>query len=228
MRWQTVFWGVTLGGLTLALALVGLYNAVDRQADEDEARPVDVILVLGSQVRADGQPSNSLRSRTLRAIDLYKAGYAPALFLTGGEGRFPPAEAEVMRRLAVAAGVPEAALVLDTTATSTQESMLNAARAAEAHGWRSALVVSDPFHMLRARQMARDVGLEAYGAPAFDSRLYTVDRLRRFYTLRESLALVWYYTVGRLGMTDGLETTLRGLDRARFAPARHTAQDQGA
>ncbi len=210
--------GVTLGGLTLALTLVGLYKAVDRQAEEDEARPADVIIVLGSQVRADGQPSNSLRSRIERGIELYHAGYAPTLFLTGGLGRFPPTEAEAMRRVALAAGVPDSALVLDTGATSTQESMLTAAREAQARGWRTALVVSDPFHMLRARQMARDVGFAAYGAPAYDSHLYTIDRLRRFYTLRETLALVWYYTVGRLGMTEGIEQTVRGLDPVSFLP----------
>lgn len=224
MRLRTIVAGMALSGLTLALALVGLYDAVDRQAEEDEARPADVIIVLGSQVRADGEPSNSLRSRIERGIQLYQAGYAPTLFLTGGLGRFPPAEAEAMRRVALAAGVPDSALVLDTTATSTQESMLTAAREAQGRGWRTALVVSDPFHMLRARQMARDVGFEAYGAPAYDSRLYTVDRLRRFYTFRETLALVWYYTVGRLSMTDRLEVALRGLERTRFATARHGAQ----
>lgn len=218
MRLRTMIVGVTLGGLTLALTLVGLYKAVDRQAEEDEARPADVIIVLGSQVRADGQPSNSLRSRIERGIELYHAGYAPTLFLTGGLGRFPPTEAEAMRRVALAAGVPDSALVLDTGATSTQESMLTAAREAQARGWRTALVVSDPFHMLRARQMARDVGFAAYGAPAYDSHLYTIDRLRRFYTLRETLALVWYYTVGRLGMTEGIEQTVRGLDPVSFLP----------
>lgn len=224
MRLRTIFLGATLGGLTLALTLVGLYKAVDRQAEEDEARAADVIIVLGSQVRADGQPSNSLRSRIERGVELYQAGYAPTLFLTGGVGRFPPAEAEAMRRVALAAAIPDSALVLDTAATSTQESMLTAAREAQARGWRTALVVSDPFHMLRARQMARDVGFDAYGAPTYDSRLYTVDRLRRFYTLRETLALVWYYTVGRLGMTEGIERVARGLERTRFAGVRHAAQ----
>ncbi len=226
VRLRTILVGVTLGGLTLALTVAGLYKAVDRQAEEDEAQPADVIIVLGSQVRADGQPSNSLRSRVERGIELYQAGYAPTLFLTGGLGRFPPAEAEAMRRVALAAGVPDSALVLDTGATSTQESMLTAAREAQARGWRTALVVSDPFHMLRARQMARDVGFAAYGAPAYDSRLYTIDRLRRFYTLRETLALVWYYTVGRLGMTEGIEKAARRLERTRFAAVRHAAQGQ--
>ena len=217
-------WGGLAGGLSVVLALVGLYQAVDRQAERDETRPADVIIVLGSQVRADGEPSNSLRSRTLRGIQLYQEGYAPRLFLTGGVGRFPPAEAQVMRRLALQAGVPDSALVLDEAATSTQESIATAARLARERGWRTALIVSDPFHIYRARQMARDAGLDAYGAPAYQSHLYTVERLRRYYTARESFALLWYYTLGRLTMTNSLTVALRDLERLRFGPTRHALQ----
>ena len=196
-----------MSNVLLALALVagvlaaarGVYTAVERQATRDETRPADVIVVLGSGVRPDGRASSSLRARTLHAIALYKAGHAPALFLTGGVGRFGPSEASVMRDLALAAGVPESALVLDETATSTQQSVDNAARVARVRGWRTVLVVSEPFHMLRARRMARDAGLDAYASPAVDSPLHRIERLRRWYTLRETGALFWYFTAGQLG-----------------------------
>ena len=203
-------------GASLAVvvaAVVALYAAVDRQAERDETRPADVIIVLGSQVRADGTPSGSLRARTQHAIDLYKAGYAPTLFLTGGLGRFPPAEADVMRRLALDAGVPDSALVLDDKATSTQQSLETAARIAPGKSWRTALIVSDPFHMLRSLQMAHDLGLEAYGSPAYRSTLYTVDRLRRYYTLREAFALMWYYTLGRLGVPFVVQRSFQSIER---------------
>ena len=129
-----------------------------------------------------------------------------------------------MRRLALQAGVPDGALVLDETATSTQESIETAARLARERGWRTALIVSDPFHIYRARQMARDAGLDAYGAPAYQSHLYTIDRLRRYYTARESFALLWYYTLGRLTMTNSLTVMLRDLERLRFGPSRHVLQ----
>ncbi len=193
---------VTLGALVLLLALaatfVALTRAVERQAAVDETRAADVAIVLGAAVERGGRPSPSLRVRTQHAIELYRAGQVKALFLTGGLGRNAPSEAEVMRRLAVAAGVPEAALVLDETATSTQESMAAARAEAERRGWQTALVVSEPFHMLRARQMARDVGLEAYASPAMDSRIQRNERLRRFYTAREAAALLFYLTLGRV------------------------------
>lgn len=213
MRWRYLLLAGLTGAATLTLLLVALYTAVDRQARVDEARPADVIVVLGSQVRPNGVPSNSLYARTMRGVELYKAGYAPTLFLTGGLGRFPPSEAEVMRRLAVGADVPESALILDEAATSTQESMLTLAREAERRGWRTVLVVSDPFHMLRARQMARDVGLDAYAAPAFSSPLHTIERLRRFYTAREVVALLWYFTVGRFQAALPAQDALRRFER---------------
>ncbi|MFN8481631.1 MAG: YdcF family protein [Anaerolineae bacterium] len=215
MRRGVVWLFAALSGFLalLAAAVVALYSAVDRQAEQDETRPADVIIVLGSQVRAGGLPSGSLRARTQHAIDLYKAGYAPTLLLTGGLGYYPPAEADVMRTLALDAGVPESALVLDDRATSTQESLETAARIAPSRGWRTALIVSDPFHMLRSLQMARDLGLDAYGSPAYRSTLYTVDRLRRYYTLREAFALVWYYTLGRHGVPFIVQRSFQAIER---------------
>jgi uncharacterized SAM-binding protein YcdF (DUF218 family) len=191
--------------LALALVLVAgagafflLYEQVERAGAVDETRPADVAIVLGAAVERGGRPSPSLRVRTQHAIELYRAGRVKTLFFTGGLGRNAPTEAEAMRRLALAAGVPDTALVLDETATSTQESINAALREARARGWETVLVVTEPFHTLRARQMARDAGLDAYASPAPGSAIQRIERLRRFYTAREAAALVWYFTLGRL------------------------------
>lgn len=177
-----------LGGLTYT------YHLVDKRATLDEARPADVIIVLGSAVWPGGRPSPSLRARMRHAVSLYRAGYAEYLILTGGEGKWPPSEAEVMRNLAEEEGIPQEALFLDESAENTFSSMKNAKAIMYERGWKSAIVVSDPFHMLRVSIMAEDLGIEAYCSPAFDSPTYTIPRLRRFYTLRESIALLWYWT----------------------------------
>ena len=184
--------------VALAVALATLYGSVERQAAVDETRPADVAIVLGAAVERGGRPSPSLRSRTQHAIELYRAGRVKTLFLTGGLGRNAPSEAEAMRRLALAGGVPDTAIVLDETATSTQQSIAAAAREARARGWETALVVSEPFHMRRARQMARDAGLDAYASPSTGSAIQRIERLRRYYTARESAALLWYFTLGKL------------------------------
>jgi uncharacterized SAM-binding protein YcdF (DUF218 family) len=181
----------------VAVAFVITYRVIDQRSARDEARPADVILVLGSAVWPNEQPSPSLRARTERAIELYQEGYAPYLLLSGGLGRWPPEEAEVMRRLAQAAGVPAEALILDKEAHSTWESMTKVREIMDEEGWETAIVVSDPFHMTRALLMAQDLGIAAYGSPALNSPTYTLPARRLFYTSREVLA-VWWYLVQRL------------------------------
>jgi uncharacterized SAM-binding protein YcdF (DUF218 family) len=193
--------GYLLGLLLALLLFVAVcfaltYWSIDQRSARSDLRQADVILVLGSAVWPNEQPSPSLRARTERAIELYQEGYAPYLLLSGGLGRYPPEEAEVMRRLVVAAGLPEQALILDQEARSTQESIANARATLKEEGWQTALIVSDPFHIQRALLMADDAGFEAYGVPALHSPTYTIPSRRVFYTAREVLAL-WYYLLQR-------------------------------
>jgi vancomycin permeability regulator SanA len=190
--------GLALGLTTVMICFVVTYRLIDEQSGRDETRSADVVIVLGSAVWPNEQPSPSLRARTEKAVELYRDGCASALILSGGLGRYPPEEAEVMRRLAAEAGIPRDALILDREAHSTWESLLRAGEIMQEREWRSALIVSDPFHMKRSLLMARDIGLVAYGSPALDSPTYTVPARRVYYTSREVLAL-WWYLVGRVG-----------------------------
>lgn len=187
-----------------------LYLRVEARAQWDAARPADAIIVLGSAVWSGERPGPSLAARTRHAIALYKAGYAPHLIFSGGLGRFPPSEAEAMRRLATSAGVPADAIVLEDQSHSTEENLANSKALMDAHGWHSALIVSDPFHLLRAETMAHDLGIEAYGSGASDSPSYTQAPWRIWYTTRESVALVWYYGTRVFGEPTWLYGILKG------------------
>lgn len=92
------------------------------------------------------------------ATALYHAGVAPRLLLSGG-GPHALAEAEVMRRLAVAASVPEEALLLETASANTVENALECARLLAAAQPGAVLLVTDAAHALRARVLFRMVGL---------------------------------------------------------------------
>lgn len=152
----------------------------------------DVIIVLGAAVWPDG-PSPALRARVDRAVELYNDGRAGALIMSGGLGRWPPAEAEVMAATAVSRGVPESVIALEPDSTNTVENLSYSRDIMRECGWETAFLVSDPFHMKRALIIARDVGVEAYPAPAVDSVLWQNDELRRYYTWREVAALTGYY-----------------------------------
>ncbi|HEX7593637.1 MAG TPA: YdcF family protein, partial [Anaerolineae bacterium] len=206
-RWFVV---PMIAPLLFLAVLLFLYQQVDARAKIDGARRTDAIIVLGSAVWQGERASPSLYARTQHAIALYRAGYAPALILCGGLGGNPPSEAEVMRRLAASAGVPADALLLDDQSHSTEENLANAKALMDARGWHSALIVSDPFHLLRAELIARDLGIDAYGSGASDSPTYTAPQLHAWYTAREAVALVWYYTTRVVGEPAWLYGLLKG------------------
>jgi uncharacterized SAM-binding protein YcdF (DUF218 family) len=107
------------------------------------ARLADAIVVLGCR-------GSALARRVDRAIQLYREGAAPLLVLSGG-GTGPVPEAEYMRRIAIAGGIPEEALLLDAVSHNTIENARETARLMAARGLRSVLLVSDRTHLPRAR-----------------------------------------------------------------------------
>ena len=79
----------------------------------------DAAIVLGASVGPDGRPSPALLRRVARGVALYHAGQAGRLLMSGGVGRHPPAEADVMRDLAVQAGVPAACVLTELRSRTT-------------------------------------------------------------------------------------------------------------
>ncbi|MCH6587227.1 MAG: YdcF family protein [Proteobacteria bacterium] len=156
----------------------------------------DVIVVLGAAVGAGGGPSAALRRRVAEGVRRLEAGAAPVLLLSGGKGSAKgggrPSEAEVMRDLALAAGVAEERLVLETDSRSTLENARCSARIMRARGWTKALVVTDAVHLPRALLAFRALGIDAKGAAvmggARDQPLWTWP----VHLAREALAFLWY------------------------------------
>ena len=120
------------------------------------ARSADAIVVLGCRGSA------GLTRRLDRGIDLFRKGAAPLLLLSGGgTGRVP--EAEIMRRMALARGVPDPALLVEPGSRDTVENAWGAARLLRSQGRRSVLLVSDRAHLPRAALLFRLAGLRVAG-----------------------------------------------------------------
>jgi uncharacterized SAM-binding protein YcdF (DUF218 family) len=122
----------------------------------------DAIVVLGCRGPA------ALARRLDRGVRLFQAGVAPLLVLSGG-GAGPVAEAEQMRQAAVASGVPEAALLIDRESRNTLENARNTARLLRSKRLRSVVLVSDWFHLPRARLLFQFAGLEVAAVAAGSS-----------------------------------------------------------
>ena len=176
--------------LLLVLCLWGAaLVAVVVYGRRDEARPADAIVVLGA-AQYDGRPSPVLRARLDHAIQLYRADLAPYLILTGGVGVGDTiSEAEVGKRYAMHAGVPSQRILIEPAGVSSDQSMRTVKRLMEGKQLTSALLVSDPFHMLRLHVLAAQLGIQAHSSPTRTSpiRLESPEEWR--HVVRESLIL---------------------------------------
>ena len=142
---------------------------------------MDCILVLGCGVRNDGTPSHMLEDRLRRGVELYKAGAAPKILMSGDHGRTNYDEVNTMKGYAIDAGVPSEDVFMDHAGFSTYESMY---RAQDIFCAEKILIVSQEYHLHRAIYLARALGLEAYGVAA-DYRTYSGQLYR---DIREILA----------------------------------------
>jgi uncharacterized SAM-binding protein YcdF (DUF218 family) len=109
----------------------------------------DAIIVLGSQADSDGNPTPRMLSRVSEAVREYERGAAPHLILTGGPTHRGFIEAQVMARAAEAEGIPPSAIVLEPAAMDTIENACFSAHIMRLHGWHSAEIISNAYHLPR-------------------------------------------------------------------------------
>ena len=156
-------------------------------SSRDETRPAQAIVVLGAAQYA-GKPSPVLRARLDHALELWNRHLASLLILTGGTGSGDTtSEAAVGRTYARKHGVPDSAILVETEGRTTSESMRAVAGMLEVRGLQSALLVSDPFHMLRLRILARRFGFTPYTSPTQTSPISPNREERWKYIFSESL-----------------------------------------
>ena len=161
----------SIGILSLALlALLGAYLAVvageiHRQSTIEEARPADVIVVLGA-AEYRGRPSPVFKARLDHALELYRRGLAPRVLTSGGAGGDPVfTEGGVGRSYLVGNGVPSEAIIVEPEAETTVQSMSAVAEIMRRMGLKTCILVSDGYHIFRAKQMLATQGFSVYGSP---------------------------------------------------------------
>lgn len=153
-----------IAALVVVIWLVALAGVIVR-GRLDEARPAAAIVVLGA-AQYEGRPSPVLRARLDHAIALFKRGLAPELILTGGTGTGDTtSEAAVGRRYAVRRGVPQNAITIESRGLTTSQSLNAVALIMRSKPDPTAILVSDPFHMLRLSILARRLGMTPLTSP---------------------------------------------------------------
>ena len=176
---------ILLGGCAVFAANAYVKNtAKDRIITAEQAAnltDMDCILVLGCKVKDDGNPSHMLEDRLRRGVELYKAGTAPKLLMSGDHGQDEYNEVGTMKKYAVDAGIPSSDVFMDHAGFSTYESLY---RAKEVFGVKKVIIVTQEYHLYRALYIAEQLGIEAYGVAA-DYRTYSGQTSR---DIREILA----------------------------------------
>ena len=145
--------------LNFAVVLSSQKNITDR-----ENAGAEVIIVLGCGVKPDGSPSDMLRDRLLTAVDLYKNGAGKKLLLSGDSKNAEKYdEVGTMKRVCLSLGVPEEDIMTDTLGLSTFESI---DRAKKIYEIKSAIIVTQKYHLYRAIYIAKSRGISTVGVSA--------------------------------------------------------------
>lgn len=156
----------------------------------DDIHLADVAIVLGNTVERDGRPSARLQARLDKAVELYRAGLFRHVIVSGGVGAEGFNEAEVMKSYLVSQGVPEGSIIVDGEGLTTSLTARNAARVMKEREWRSALVISQYFHIPRTR-----LAVESYGVRPVYSAHAEYFELRDVYSIaREVVGYGAYLT----------------------------------
>ncbi|MBX7113184.1 MAG: YdcF family protein [Myxococcaceae bacterium] len=150
----------------------------------------DAIVVLGAKVSATGEACLSLRFRVAHAVMLFHAQAAPLLVFSGGAPKGRPSEASVARALAVAEKVSPAACLCEERSRSTHENARFTARLLADRPVKKILLVTDGYHMPRARWLFTRAGFEVVPAPSPRPWNTRSAPSRTWWRMRELAALV--------------------------------------
>ena len=149
----------------LAVKISEVASEIQQQSVIDEAQPADAIIVLGA-AEYRGKPSPVLEARLNHALFLYLKRMAPRIITTGGAGGDPVfTEGSVGRAYLTERGVPAEAIVVEREAESTAQSVAAVAEIMRRMNLKSAIVVSDGYHIFRVKKMLESSGLKVYGSP---------------------------------------------------------------
>lgn len=198
MNFFRTTWRYLLRGIALSvLCVLGLLGFCAWQvyfyAKPQPEMRADVAIVLGAAAWGE-KPSPVFRERINHALGLYQSHHVQKLIFTGGTPKTGyPSEAEVARKFAIKQGINSDDIAFETTSKDTFQNLVNARELMRRHKWQTAVLVSDPYHMARARAIARDLGLNVALSPTPTSRFLQADKeTQQKFFLQETYALFVY------------------------------------
>jgi uncharacterized SAM-binding protein YcdF (DUF218 family) len=210
-------WGLRLGIAVLAVTVAAVLYFSDANLrryglGHGLAEPVDAVLVLGGGVDPDAVPAYSSRRRVAAAVWLLDQGLTRKLIFLGGPLELPPelSGGSLMRAHAIALGAPAEALLAETRSRSTFENLRFGFAIAERQGFDRLALLTDAFHLERARYLAAYFGRPGIGLVAADGLQYDDPAARVWSILREALA--WWYNLGKVAAWEAMDHAGFGVE----------------
>ena len=181
-----------LFGALILYVWCGIHSAVTAwhglQSGETTA---DFAVVFGAFVKKNGEPGYNLRRRLAKAVELYARGDVPYLLVSGGAGEGIRNEGRAMHRMLRELAVPDSAIIVDTTAANTFETARITRRIMDERGFRSAVIVTSYYHILRCR-----LALSRFGVTNLRTAYATISHEKRHPTLFFRPGMWWHEFAG--------------------------------
>jgi vancomycin permeability regulator SanA len=176
---------IALIALFIARAIIIIYEGLS-----DEIEQADVALIPGNKIENDGQPSQRLKAGLDGGIKIYRQGLVKKLIVSGGTGEEGFNEADVMKEYLISRKIPANDIIADYLGYTTYESAINCRRIMKAYNYKSVLIISQYFHISRARMALRRAGV----ATIYSAHVPYYE-LRDIFSLLREIFAYYYYSV---------------------------------
>jgi vancomycin permeability regulator SanA len=177
---------IAICGLTaVAIVFIGLSDNISKS---------DVGIIFGSKAYKSGQPSSRLAARLNKGIELYQKGFIDHIIVSGGTGKEGIDEALVMKNYLIAHRIPSHAIITDSHGNNTADTAINSRVIMQEHGFKSALVISQYFHILRAQLALKQCGI----SPIYHAHA-NYFKWRDLYSVPREIPAFYYYLLTKNG-----------------------------
>ena len=174
--------------LAMVIIVVIAAGCITWSGMNDRIGQADVALVLGNKVHPDGTPSDRLKGRLDRAVELFNDGHFSWIIVSGGTGKEGIPEGTAMKEYLINSGIPESAIIVDDDGNDTKSSAAHTAEIMKREDMHSVFIISQFYHIPRSK-----LAMSKYG---FDEHFHAHSKefsARDVYsTLREVPAYVKY------------------------------------
>ncbi|WP_440603151.1 YdcF family protein [Bacillus sp. GB_SG_008] len=183
-------------GMILLMIVVGymsiLQYIIYKHGHMEAPNDADYMIVLGARVKGT-EPSYSLQYRIDKAAEYLKTHQQTIVIVSGGKGKGEDiSEALAMKRGLIKQGIQEERIIMEDRSTNTDENIKFSKSLIPANK-KKGIIVTNDFHMYRAKKIAEKQGLQLEGLSARTPKPIIIQS-----NVREYLAITKYWLMDQI------------------------------